>query len=359
MFLPSSPLVIAHTFSSYTGTYFDMPLQTDAAKCVLIPRNPSITLKVATGNEFCWSQMSTVAMPIVAMLAEVGDCSNAFYGVPLNHRDVNPSNYYNSHYCETSKKNKRPMLHSFVTPTAEEGWTQTTPLSVVFVGIEEEQPKGFQSSFVTPMTQVYCPQGGGMQKNKGVLTDRCARFVTTDQLNRLCQLFGARLDPDLRKLEDRADLEWKAEVEGAAKSYQFCHFLSLFVGKQMEWSTKSKFQKFLKQFPSTGFKCDEDLDLRENICLFFKYVQSLIPIRTAVPDGQHRFLLYTQILRGVFEITPSVPLRSFGTNAWTGPINMVTSENCEFLGQQKSCQLCFQPLANVHGTCCYCHPTQW
>jgi len=316
----------------FTGTYFDMPLQLDEASCVEVSCNDNIALKVDSSKAFCWSQISTFAMPIVAMLAEVGDCSNAFYGVPLNHRDVNPTNYYNYHYCDTQKITKRPMLHSFVTPTAEEGWTQMTPISVVFVGVNEVKPNGFQSSFVTPMTQVHCQQDHGMQKNKGVLSDRCASFVTTDQFNRLCQLFGAWLDPALGKLEDRQDEDWRAEVEGAAKSYHFCRFLSLFIGKQMDWSTKGNFKKFLKQFSSTGYKYQDDLDLRENICLFFKYVQSLIPIRSAVPDGQHRFLLYTQILRGAFEITPTVPLRSFGTNAWTGPINMVTPENCEFLG---------------------------
>ena len=83
--------------------------------------------------------------------------------------------------------------------------------------------------------------------------------------------------------------------------------------------------------------------MRQNICLFFKYIQALVGLRITVPDGQHRFMLYTQMLRGVFEITPFVPLKSWGANTWPGPTDMEIPLDCEFQHLNKCCQPSFRP----------------
>lgn len=335
--------------SQFAATYFDVNLSTflkartdDKSKTssddrpIVAVEADDIHMMGHPNGAFVWSQVTTFATPIVAMLTEIGDCSNAFYSVPLNHRQVDPSNYYESKYDVVHKKETTPMLHSFLVPSPEEGWTVVTPISFYFVSIEVGEPNSYLSSFVTPITHTHYSNEHGMQKNAGVLSDRRAGFVTYDQLDRLYELFGVKRDPDNASLKNSHSVAWNANVEGTPSSYEYCKFLSIFKGKQMDWSTIEKFKKFLKQFACTGYKYQTKLSLRQNICLFFKYVQSFIPIRATVPDGQHRWMLYDQLMRGVFEITPKIPLRCWWKiNSWPGPGPMKQDlTRCEyFLGK--------------------------
>jgi len=249
---------------------------------------------------------------IMCLLHERAPVSRAMLQPDVNHR-ITEEVYFNE-WTDDEKGNKqRPMMQSFVSKDDANRFTLSNPMTYILYELEdvEDFPGDDPSRLISTHLPMTIPRCDGKRfTGRGILKGVNAKLCSLDSFAKLISLFGY-------KPKERSSSPDNS-FHGITRITDVIQFLGSFDEELLHWEEEQGFRNFLLAFPKIGYKYDESLSLRQNINMLSYFIRALVPVRVAIPDGQHRGQIFTYCLFGNFQIDSRAPLQEFQVDEWKG-----------------------------------------
>ena len=255
---------------------------------------------------------------IMSLLHERGAASRAMMQPDVNHR-VTEEMFFNEWTADDKGGKQKPMMQSFISQDDADRFTFANPISCILYETYEPDEDDIFAKHPSRLIKTHLPMtisrtGEKRFTGHGVMGSSKGSFCSLDAFNRLLALFGLKMPKKKKELE----LTPTDPCFAIARIDDIYTFLNSFDQEDLEWKNVEGFKKFLVKYSRIGYTYQEDLTLRQNINLLSFWIRALVPVRAAIPDGQHRGQIFTYCLFGNFQIDSHAPLHEFQDDEWKG-----------------------------------------
>ena len=230
-------------------------------------------------------RMPTKGFSLISMLFERGTFSGQLYQPPVNNRVLDIDQILNDQMKDG--KFQRAVYKAQINPENDELFTAATPLSLFMYEVVDANEDAVSNMRSMVKFATSNENGRGVNLHSYIMNKR-AVSVSGVQFKRLLELFGHRwVDEKGTVREDNAFPE----------AHDVAGFCALF--KNSNVMSKEGFEKFLQDFKLKElFDDDGMLSHPARLCLFSKWIRSIVGVRFAGFDSQHRIFTMAMAVEG-------------------------------------------------------------